>query len=90
MYSFDYSRGGIKIRNCKEVCLKPSVLALCQSRNPLWNNITSVTDKSLSMSGPESIKSSLVLVTLAVVQMHNLDSKMLQDLTPKPHPTCLS
>lgn len=67
MYSFDYSRGGIKIRNCKEVCLKPSVLALCQSRNPLWNNtglsLTSVTDKSLSMTGPESIKSSLVLVT---------------------------
>ncbi len=26
---FDFSRGAIKIRNCKEICLKPSVLALC-------------------------------------------------------------
>lgn len=28
-YILDFSRGGIKIRNCKEVYLKPSVLALC-------------------------------------------------------------
>lgn len=66
-YSFDYLKGSFKIRNCKEVCLKPSVLAHCQSRNPLWNStglfLTSVTDKYFNMIGPENVKSPPLLVT---------------------------